>query len=138
MYYNEEAEQTRIRNMSDKVTFSMASGLPQAMLIDIEKITSNKTMKLDKAVTTIGRGIHNDIDLPKTSISGSHASIEYKNGCYYLEDLRSRNKTALNGEIIEPHSPKRLKSGDEITFDIYKFIFLLEHQTPTGDTEESL
>ncbi|MFC1815138.1 FHA domain-containing protein [Thermodesulfobacteriota bacterium] len=112
--------------------------LPRAILIDIKNITSKKTTLLEKTLTKIGRGVHNDADIPKTSISGSHATIEYKNGFYYLEDQRSKNKTHLNGEVIEPYVPKKLKSGDEIRFDVYNFIFLLERQTPTGDTKESL
>ena len=93
---------------------------------------------LDKTPTTIGRGVHNDLDIPKASISGSHATIEFTNGNFFLEDQRSKNTTGLNGKAVEPFSPQKLKSGDEITFDIYKFIFLLEHQVPTGDTEESI
>ena len=33
---------------------------------------------------------------------------------------------------------RKLKSGDEIMFDVYKFIFLLERQLPTGDTGRRL
>jgi len=32
--------------------------------------------------------------------------------------------------------PRKLKSGDEIVFDVFKFIFLLEYGLPSGDTEE--
>jgi len=56
----------------------------------------------------------------------------------FLEDQRSKNTSSLNGKAVDPFSPQKLKSGDEITFDTYKFIFLLEHQTPAGDTEKSL
>ena len=108
------------------------------MLIDIKNITGRKTIMLDKTPTTIGRGVHNDLDIPKASISGSHATIEFTNGNFFLEDQRSKNTTGLNGKAVAPYSPQKLKSGDEITFDIYKFIFLLEHQVPTGDTEESI
>ena len=140
MDFGGESDLTRTRDLSPKAPLSSQkdSALPQAMLIDIKNITGGKTIMLDKAVSTIGRGVHNDVDIPKTSISGSHATIEYKTGNFFLEDQRSKNTTSLNGKAVEPFSPQKLKSGDEITFDIYKFIFLLEHQTPTGDTEESL
>lgn len=134
-----EYDRTRASALADKTrpSFRGTPAPPQAMLIDMKNITTKKSIMLDKKFISIGRGNHNDVDIPKNSISGSHAAIEYKSNNFYLEDLRSKNKTALNGVTIEPHAPQKLKSGDEIAFDVYKFIFLLEHQTPTGDTEES-
>lgn len=113
------------------------SAIPQALMIDVKNITGKKTLLLNKDAIKIGRGVHNDIDIAQNSISGSHAVIQYKDGSFYLEDQRSKNKTFLNGEEIAPHTLMKLKSGDEIVFDIYRFIFLLEQQTPSGDTNES-
>jgi pSer/pThr/pTyr-binding forkhead associated (FHA) protein/Mg-chelatase subunit ChlD len=114
-----------------------ASGMPQAMLIDVKNITGKKTLILNKSVIKIGRGVHNDVAINQHSVSGSHAAIQYKEGSFYLEDQRSKNKTRLNGEEIASHTPVKLKSGDEIVFDIYQFTFLLEQQTPSGDTDEN-
>ncbi|NQT68653.1 MAG: FHA domain-containing protein [Desulfobacteraceae bacterium] len=114
-----------------------ASGMPQAMLIDVKNITGKKTLILNKSVIQIGRGVHNDVAIDQHSVSGSHAAIQYKKGSFYLEDQRSKNKTRLNGEELAPHTPTKLKSGDEIVIDIHKFIFLLEQQTPSGDTDEN-
>jgi pSer/pThr/pTyr-binding forkhead associated (FHA) protein len=108
--------------------------VPQAVLIDAQNITGKKTFILAKRKTKIGRGVHNEIAISEKSISGSHAIIEYKHGAFYIEDQRSTNKTFINREEIEPYAPRKLKSGDEIMFDVYKFIFLLERQLPTGDT----
>jgi pSer/pThr/pTyr-binding forkhead associated (FHA) protein/Mg-chelatase subunit ChlD len=114
-----------------------ASGMPQAMLIDVKNITGKKTLILNKSVIKIGRGVHNDVAINQHSVSGSHAAIQYKEGSFYLEDQRSKNKTRLNGEEIAQHTPTKLKSGDEIMIDIHRFIFLLEQQTPSGDTDET-
>nr|MBC8362387.1 FHA domain-containing protein [Candidatus Desulfatibia profunda] len=119
------------------VSMPDASARPQAMLIDVKNVTGKKTVLLDKSLIKIGRGVHNDVAIDQHSVSGSHATIQYKDGSYYLEDQRSKNKTRLNGEEIGPNTPIKLKSGDEIVFDIYKFIFLLEQQTPSGDTDEN-
>lgn len=110
------------------------AGMPQAILIDAENITGKKTFTLSKRKIKIGRGVYNEVSIDQSSISGSHAVIEYKEGSFYLEDQKSMNKTRINGDEIVPYSPKKLKSGDEIMFDIYKFIFLLERQLPSGDT----
>ncbi len=114
----------------DEVSF------PRAMLIDAKNITGKKTFTLVEKTTKIGRDIHNDIAIPETAISGFHATIEYKEEAFYLEDQRSKNKTFLNGDAIDGHIPNKLKSGDEIMFFSYKFIFLIERQLPTGDTGE--
>jgi pSer/pThr/pTyr-binding forkhead associated (FHA) protein/Mg-chelatase subunit ChlD len=110
--------------------------LPKAILVDVENITGKKTIRLTKRMNKIGRGPGNDVEIPEDNISGLHATIEYRDGFFYLEDQRSKNRTTLGGELLEPHSPEKLKSGDEIVFDVQKFIFLLEYELPTGDTGE--
>jgi pSer/pThr/pTyr-binding forkhead associated (FHA) protein len=111
--------------------------LPKVILVDVENCTGKKTIQLKKQINKVGRGSGNDVRIEKSSISGLHATIEYKDGFFYLEDQRSKNKTALGGREIEPNKPEKLKSGDEIVFDTYKFIFLLEYELPSGDTEDT-
>ena len=113
-----------------------AAELPQAMLIDVKNITKRKTFLLDKRITKIGRDVNNEITIPEDTVSSLHSTIEHRDGFFYLEDQRSKNKTFLNGEEIEAFTPKKLKSGDEIMINVYKFIFLLERQFPTGETGE--
>ncbi len=110
--------------------------IPRAILMDVNNITGKKTINIKKRLNKIGRGQGNDIIIPEEFISGLHATIEYKDGFFYLEDQRSKNKTNLGGEELEPHSPRKLKSGDEIMFANHKFIFLLEYELPSGDTGE--
>jgi pSer/pThr/pTyr-binding forkhead associated (FHA) protein len=110
--------------------------LPQAMLVDVSNVTGKKTFKVKKPVTKIGRAVSNDLAIPKDTVSGFHATIEFKEGHFYLEDQRSTNKTFLNGQEVEPYTPKRLKSGDEIMLDVCNFIFLLERQYPAGETDK--
>ena len=110
--------------------------MQRAMLVDVKSITNEKSIILKKRITRIGRGIKNDITIPKETVSGFHATVECGDEFYYLEDQRSRNKTFLNGEAIAPNSPVKLKSGDEIMFNGCEFVFLLEDQFPSGETDE--
>jgi pSer/pThr/pTyr-binding forkhead associated (FHA) protein/Mg-chelatase subunit ChlD len=110
--------------------------IPKAILVDVKNITGKKTIHLKKRMNRIGRGAGNEVEIQEDSISGLHAVIEYKDGFFYLEDQRSKNKTTLGGVELEPHVPRKLKSGDEIVFDVYKFIFLMEYELPSGDTGE--
>ena len=110
------------------------TSMPQALLVDVKNITSKKTLILDKRMINIGRGSNNDVAIPQDTVSGFHATVECRDDTFYLEDQRSTNKTYLNGEEIKPYSPKRLKSGDEIIFADYRFVFLIAYQTPAGET----
>lgn len=108
--------------------------IPRAILIDINNITGNRSVLLDKRINMIGRDPNNDIVIPKETVSSFHAIIEYKEGFFYLEDHRSMNKTRLGGEELAPQAPRRLKSGDEIEFNIFKFRFVLPDTIPSGKT----
>ncbi|KJU87575.1 secreted protein containing von Willebrand factor, type A [Candidatus Magnetobacterium bavaricum] len=106
----------------------------QAELIDINRVVFKEHLHIKKSVVSIGRGDNSDIVIPKDTMSGEHATIEYKDGHFYLEDLRSSNGTKLNNIKIEPNKPMRLKSGDEIIFDTYKFRFQIPAKYPSGGT----
>jgi len=108
----------------------------QAELIDVDHIITKESVSLilNKQSVSIGRDSSNDIVIPREFISSLHATIEYKNGYYYLEDHRSTNGTRLNKRKIQENTPARLKSGDTIHFANYEFRLLLHDQAPYGET----
>ncbi len=108
----------------------------QAELIDADNVISETRLSLpiEKHVVKIGRDNSNDIVIPKDSISSLHATIEYRNGYYYLEDHRSTNGTRLNEAKVKENTPMRLKSGDKIQFAVYEFRFLMPEMAPYGET----
>jgi Mg-chelatase subunit ChlD len=110
--------------------------MPQAVLIDVGKAVSPEslTLPLKKDVLRIGRDKGNDIIISRETVSSFHATIEYKDGYFYLEDLRSTNGTRLNNDKLRHNEPVRLKSGDRIDFSIHEFRFLIPDQTPLGET----
>ena len=75
-----------------------------------------KTYTLKEGKNTIGRDETNDIVIDVPTVSGLHATIEYKDGEYWITDERSTNGTTVNGERIKPYQKYKLKSGDEIYF----------------------
>ncbi|MEE9120404.1 MAG: FHA domain-containing protein [Syntrophobacteria bacterium] len=110
--------------------------LPQAVLIDVGKAISTESLTLpfNKDSLRIGRDVGNDIVIARETISSFHATIVYKDGYFYLEDLRSTNGTRLNDDKLRHNEPVRLKSGDKIDFSIHEFRFLIPDQTPLGET----
>jgi uncharacterized protein YegL len=109
-----------------------------AELIDANNIITDTSLSLslplDRKVARIGRDVTNEIVIPRKSVSSFHATIEFKNGYYYLEDHRSTNGTKLNEELIRQNTSIRLKSGDTIHFADCEFRFLVPDVAPYGET----
>lgn len=81
-----------------------------------------------QAVTKIGRHEKNNIAIPFDTVSGYHAEIRLHNGHFYLCDLKSSNKTFLDGQALIPDEEVLLKHGNRIRFDAYEFEFVREDQ----------
>jgi serine/threonine protein kinase len=109
--------------------------MPPSRLIDIKNITGKQVFDLNQPHTKIGRSAPNDIIILKNTISGKHALIEFKDDAFYLSDLGSTNKTQLNGKVLEPHTPAQVRDSDEITLDVYKFVFVVEEPEPAAPPE---
>ncbi len=66
------------------------------------------------------RGLRPDIDLsafdPRMTISRQHARIRFEETFFYLEDLKSRNKTRLGELTLTPLQPELLQQGDSVRF----------------------
>ncbi|MGC1272948.1 MAG: SpoIIE family protein phosphatase [Planctomycetaceae bacterium] len=72
----------------------------------------------------IGRHPSCEIVLDNAAVSRHHAQISESHGAYYLEDLRSRNRTFVNGLPVDVST--ELRDGDEIQLCDLSFRFLVE------------
>lgn len=63
-------------------------------------------------VTVIGRHPRATIRLDDTFVSTEHAQLDWRDGRWWLTDLRSTNGTLLNGHPVT--APTGLRSGDVI------------------------
>lgn len=77
-------------------------------------------------------GITPDIDLTplddQATVSRQHARIRFERTFFYLEDLKSRNKTRLGHLVLTPLKPELIQHGDEIWFGSLKMVFRLPGQ----------
>ena len=73
------------------------------------------------------RGVSPDIDLtaldPRMTISRQHARIRYEETFFYIEDLKSRNKTRLGELTLVPLKAELLQHGDVVQFGSVRFVF---------------
>jgi len=68
--------------------------------------------------------------LPANAVSREHARIVPVNGQYFIEDLRSRNKTYVNNKEIDGRYQQPLKNGDNIK--ICDFLFAYHDEKSAG------
>jgi pSer/pThr/pTyr-binding forkhead associated (FHA) protein len=75
------------------------------------------------------RGITPQIDLTQfdtsSTVSRHHARIRLEKTHFYIEDLKSRNKTRLGELTLTPHKPELLQNGDVLSFGSVKATFRL-------------
>ena len=73
------------------------------------------------------RNLKPDIDLtaldPKMTVSRQHARIRYEGTFFYIEDLKSHNKTRLGDLTLTPLTPEMLHHGDQLRFGAVRMIF---------------
>ena len=76
---------------------------------------------------TIGRHPDCEIQLDDASASRYHAKITLDNGQYYVQDLNSRNGTALNNDVVA--KPTRIFDRAQIKIGDSTLLFTLEDPT---------
>jgi len=86
---------------------------------------------------SIGRSANNDIYLDDPSVSQFHANIEVKelkngNSIYFINDLKSTNKTKVNGQIVEQHL---LNDQDIIEIGLNQFKYVDEDTESLAATQ---
>lgn len=81
----------------------------------------------------LGRHPSCEIVLDNAAVSRQHAQILNRHGDYFLEDLRSRNRTYLNGVPIDGRTP--LNNADELKICDVVFQFFLARSDAPPDSE---
>lgn len=119
-----EAAETKVASpvaeATQKASPAQAS-IPEASLLLIEGELDEPEINLGESLS-IGRSPSNDLVLKESKISRQHASIHYREGAFWLVDLKSSNGVYVNDQRLEEAA---LKDGDEIKIGSFKFQFSL-------------
>ena len=96
-------------------------GPPSNREARIVTVSSGQSIPLKGELMIVGRqdpiqGIYPEITLTDKTVGRQHAYLRNKQGTYTVEDLRSRNKTRLNGMTLTPFEERTLKDGDVLRF----------------------
>lgn len=90
-----------------------AERIPPAHLVQQDRPSPMLTYTLSE-VNLVGRSPDNTIPLLDETVSAYHARLSYQGGQWWLEDLGSRNGTAVNDLIVE--DPIVVTYGDSLSF----------------------
>ncbi len=78
----------------------------------------------------IGRHSHCDIFLDHNGVSREHARLTVEEGSFFIEDLKSRNGTFLNGQPVTAKTP--INNGDILRFCDIELIFMTGTPASSG------
>jgi len=87
-----------------------------------ELTNADNVIWMKKRITVIGREGDLDVVLDNAQISQPHATIELRNGMFYLRDMKSTNGTVLDSvhssraQEVDPLHDQPLRHGDIIRF----------------------
>jgi pilus assembly protein CpaF len=95
-------------------------------IIISEKGGAERREVFDKAEINVGRVQGNDLMLPKGNVSKRHAKLSFREGRFYVADLKSTNGTYVNGRKISQATVVR--EGDKI----YVGDFVLRFEAAPG------
>jgi hypothetical protein len=119
---------------------TMEVDVPSATLYDRSGRSGKERYPIREPVLRIGRDAKtNDVVIPEETVSSLHAAIEFRDGTFYLRDLRSTNGTFRNGKRFSDSETIReapLKNRDRIRFDAYEFEFIIDALAQVRQREE--
>ncbi|MCY7380793.1 MAG: FHA domain-containing protein [Gemmatimonadaceae bacterium] len=98
---------------------------PLALLEVTRGKLAGERWRIDRAVSTLGRGVENDVRVADHSVSTSHATLLLKGDDWFLVDLRSSNGTHVDGHRIS--GERALVRGSTIRLGAVELTF-----TPTA------
>jgi hypothetical protein len=106
----------------------------RAWLVATSGPSKGRTFPIPIDGATVGRLPENTIYIPDERLSREHARIEFREGRFFLNDLGSRNGTALNGSLVS--NPQPLHGGDTIELGSNTLIVGMEGGAQDGEDGE--
>ncbi len=94
-----------------------------AVLEVLKGIKPGQLVPVQSDRTVFGRHPHCQVVLENAAVSRYHAQILESHGAYYIEDLRSRNGTYVNDQVVEGR--RELNDTDVVRVCDFSFRFLV-------------
>jgi pSer/pThr/pTyr-binding forkhead associated (FHA) protein len=99
---------------------AIEASIPTGIELTVAHAGSIKTIRFGRRIL-VGRAPSADLRLDDPRVSRLHARIEMRDDGVYVEDLGSRNGTAVDGQAVA--EPRRLAVDDEVTVGSAALVF---------------
>jgi pSer/pThr/pTyr-binding forkhead associated (FHA) protein len=83
-----------------------------AKLYFVEGPMKGQTLPLDGEIFFLGRSSNNDIQINDDTVSRRHLKIFKLMNSYFVEDLKSKNETFINGRALKPGQSMQIDDND--------------------------
>lgn len=80
----------------------------------LEGPMSGAQFDIDKEVIFVGRSTGNDVRIRDEAVSRRHLKIFSVESCYFIEDLKTKNGTRINGEAMDAGFARFITENDRI------------------------
>jgi pSer/pThr/pTyr-binding forkhead associated (FHA) protein len=80
----------------------------------LEGPMSGARFDIDKEVVFVGRSPGNDVRIRDDAVSRRHLKIFSVESCYFIEDLKTKNGTMINGESLDAGFARLITENDRI------------------------
>jgi pSer/pThr/pTyr-binding forkhead associated (FHA) protein len=80
----------------------------------LEGPMSGAQFEMEKEVVFVGRAAGNDIEIRDEMVSRKHLKIFSVESCYFIEDLKTKNGTMINGEPLDAGFAALITENDRI------------------------
>lgn len=106
-----------------------------AVLQVLNGLNPGQQFPLDREKSVLGRSPDCDIVLDVGAVSRFHAQILQTGADYFVEDLKSRNGTYVNGDLVQGR--RQLKDRDQLKvcdllFSFHQVLPPAKHESPVG------
>ncbi len=122
-----------VRRPNQSDSLMAEQGFPIYAYLDFEQEGQpTRSLAISDTYAIIGRvdpkrGITPEIDLtsidPHATVSRQHARIRFAGTFFYIEDLKSRNKTRLGQLVLTPLKPELIQHADVVYFGSVRLVF---------------
>ena len=86
-----------------------------AKLFFVEGPMKGQTLQLDGEIYFVGRSPNNDIQINDDTVSRRHLKIFKLMNSYFVEDLKSKNETFVNGKPLKPGQSVQIDDKDLVS-----------------------
>lgn len=122
----ETAEETAVEEVAEEEAAEPeAEAEPEHVLRPcLVRLSTNETVVIDKPYFTIGRSEDKDLNIADNKYIGhSHCHIVYRDGQFYVVDENSKNRTYIDGVMLEAETEYPICDGQTLKLANEQFTF---------------